>query len=139
MKAKTIAKLALIPILVKVIGHSIGHMGWDTPADPRIMDIVSAMKGYTGEFMGSGYNMAEYYTGYSMMILIVYIITCFMIWFISDLYDTHPDIAKRLLMPIGLGYFVFAVVEFRYFFPFAAWMSVLAGVIVIFSVIWGKK
>ncbi len=116
-----------------------GHSKWDSPADPRLAEIVSAMKGYTGQFMGADYNMAEYYTGYSLMILFVYAITCVMIWFMSDLYTTHPPIAKRLLVPMGLGYFVFAILEFRYFFPLAAWMSVLAGILILVSVFRARK
>jgi hypothetical protein len=139
MKGKTLLRISIIPILIKLLGHSIGHMGWDKPDDPKMQTVVDTMKGYTGQFMGASYNMGEYLTGYSLMILCVYLLTSYMFWVLSASYNLQSKVVNSIVYPIAITFFVFSILEFLYFFPFAASMSVLAGVIMILSLKLGKK
>ena len=49
MKAKVLLKIAAGLILIHLIGHAVGHTAWDKPADPKMMEVVTAMKNYEGE------------------------------------------------------------------------------------------
>ena len=53
MKAKVLLKIAAGLILIHLLGHGVGHNDWDKPRDPKMMDVVTAMKSHEGEFMGS--------------------------------------------------------------------------------------
>ena len=139
MKAKTLLRISIVPVLIKLLGHSVGHSGWDKPEDPKMLEVVSAMKGYTGAFMGSSYNMAEYYTGYSLMILCIYVFMAYLLWRASGLMNEHPAVSRALVWPVAILFGVFGILEFMYFFPFAASMSVLASVLIILGLTVGKK
>jgi hypothetical protein len=139
MKTKTLLRISIVPVLIKFLGHSVGHSGWDKPEDPKMLEVVSTMKGYTGQFMGSSYNMAEYYTGYSLMILCIYLLAMYLIWIASGLVDAQPAISKSLVWPVTILFAVFGVLEFLFFFPFAASMSILASLLMVLALTVGKK
>jgi hypothetical protein len=139
MKAKTLLRIAIIPILIKLLGHSIGHMGWDKPDDPKMQTVVDTMKSYTGQFMGASYNMGEYLTGYSLMILVVYALLCYLLWILSNSFNLQSNVANHFIYAIATTLIIFSIFEFMYFFPFAAAMSVLAAVLMILSITVAKK
>ena len=139
MKAKLSLKIAAGFILLKVIGHTFGHFIWDKPDDPKMMEVVTTMKGYKAEFMGATQSMADYYNGYSLMILCLYSMTIFILWFASGFISEQRTIANKILYPFGIAYLIFGVLEFLYFFPFAASLSFLAGVLILLSVAVSKR
>jgi hypothetical protein len=139
MKAKTLLRISIIPILIKLLGHSIGHMGWDKPDDPKMQAVVNTMKNYTGHFMGASYNMAAYLTGYSLMILIIYALLSYLLWILSNSFNLQSNVANHFIYAIAITLLIYSVLEFLYFFPFAASMSLLASVLMIFSTIVAKK
>ena len=52
----------------------------------------------------------------------------------SGFVDTHKDIAVKILYPIAITYLAFGVIEYFYFFIFAASISFLAGVFVFLGI-----
>src|SRR5688500_6097078 len=124
MNARILLRIAAITILIKLLGHSAGHSGWNNPEDPRINEEMSVLKGYTGEFMGATYNMAEYYTGYSLMLVCVYLLIAYILWLLSGFVSEQVSLTNRIVYPIALIFFIFGILEFLYFFPFAASMSI---------------
>ena len=139
MKAKVLLKIAAGLILIHLIGHAVGHTGWDKPTDPKMMDVVMAMKSQQVDFMGAVHSMADYYKGYSILIFGLYGMSISVLWFTSGFVQEHPAIANKILYPVGIAYLFFGIVEFMYFFLFAASMSFLAGVLTIFSIGIGKR
>jgi hypothetical protein len=139
MKAKILLKIAAGLILIHLFGHGVGHKDWDKPTDPKMMDVVTAMKSHQGEFMGAVHSMADYYKGYSILIFGLYGMSIAILWFASGFVQDHPAIANQVLYPIGIAYLFFGIVEYMYFFPFAASISFLAGVLTILSMFIGKR
>ena len=139
MKAKIIIRIAAVLILVHLLGHSVGHFTWDTPEDAKLKEVVSAMKSYKADFMGATKSMADYYTGYSLMIFILFAMSILLLWFISGFVEEQKQIAGRLLYPIGMAYISFSISEYIYFFPFAASMSFMAGILSILAVRLSRK
>ena len=139
MNAKVLLRIAAALILVHLLGHSVGHAGWDHPEDPKMMDVVTVMKSYKAEFMGAVKSMADYYNGYSILIFGLYAMTISLLWLTSGFILEQPSIAGKILYPVGIAYVFFGVVEFLYFFPFAASMSFFAGILTLFSIIVTKR
>jgi hypothetical protein len=139
MKAKVLLKIAAGLILIHLCGHAVGHKDWDRPTDPKMMDVVTVMKSHQSEFMGAVHSMADYYKGYSILIFGLYGMSISLLWFTSGFVQEHPAIANKILYPIGIAYLFFGIVEFMYFFPFAAIISFLAGVLTIMSIVMGKR
>lgn len=139
MKAKILLRIAAALIVVHLLGHSIGHSEWDTPDDPRMQEVVAVMKSYSAEFMGATKSMADYYNGYSLIIFGLYGMTILILWFASGFINEHRMIADKILAPIAVAYLAFGVIEYVSFFPFAAMMSFLAGLLTLLSITVIKK
>ena len=89
--------------------------------------------------MGAVKSMADYYNGYSILIFGLYAMTISLLWLTSGFILEQPSIAGKILYPVGIAYVFFGVVEFLYFFPFAASMSFFAGILTLFSIIVTKR
>jgi hypothetical protein len=139
MKAKLLLRIAAGLILIHLLGHSMGHSSWDKPTDPKMQEVVNAMLGYKTEFMGASKSMGDYYNGYSLILFFVYGMSICILWFSSAFISHQKDIAKKILYPVGLAYVAFGIVEFLYFFPFAASISMGAGVLILFTLFTLKK
>ena len=134
MKSKILLRIACLLILVHLLGHSLGHLSWDKPKDPKMKEVVDMMKGYSTEFMGASKSMANYYEGYSIILFFVFAMTILILWSVSSFIDTHKDVAVKILYPIAITYLAFGVIEYFYFFIFAASISFLAGVCVFLGI-----
>ena len=134
MKSKILLRIACLLILVHLLGHSLGHLSWDKPKDPKMKEVVDMMKGYSTEFMGATKSMANYYEGYSIILFFVFAMTILILWSVSSFIDAHKDIAVKILYPIAITYLAFGVIEYFYFFIFAASISFLAGVFVFLGI-----
>jgi hypothetical protein len=134
MKSKILLRIACLLILVHLLGHSMGHLQWDKPKDPKMKEVVDIMKGYSSEFMGATKSMANYFEGYSLILFFVFAMTILILWSVSSFIDTHKDIAVKILYPIAITYLAFGVIEYFYFFIFAASISFLAGVFVFLGI-----
>jgi hypothetical protein len=139
MNAKVLLRIAAGLILVHLLGHGVGHLSWDQPEDPKMMDVVTVMKSYKGEFMGAVKSMADYYNGYSILIFGLYAMSIALLWLTSGFIREQPSIARKILYPLGIAYLFFGIVEFIFFFPFAAGMSFFAGLLTILSIVAVKK
>ncbi len=134
MKSKILLRIASLLILVHLLGHSLGHLSWDKPKDPKMKEVVDIMKGYSTQFMGATKSMANYYEGYSLIMFFVFAMTILILWSVSSFVDTHKDVAVKILYPIAITYLAFGVIEYFYFFIFAASISFLAGVFVFLGI-----
>lgn len=134
MKAKVLLRIAAALILIHFIGHSFGHLSWDAPEDPKMMEAVTAMKTHKAGFMGAVKSFADYYTGYSFMIFGLFGLSILVLWSASGFIDKHSDIARKVLLPFGIAYLYLGVVEYLYFFPFAAAISFFAGVLIMLAI-----
>lgn len=134
MKAKLLLRIAAILILVHLLGHSVGHFTWDKAEDPKMQEVITAMKSHKAEFMGAEKSMADYYNGYSLMTFGLFAMTICILWFASGYINTNRPIARQILLPVGIVYLFFGIVEFMAFFPFAASMSFLAGALTLITV-----
>jgi hypothetical protein len=139
MKSKVLLRIAAAFILVHLLGHGMGHSAWDKPEDPRMQEVVAAMKGYSAEFMGATKSMADYYHGYSLIIFGLYAMTILILWFASGFINEQRSIAVRILWPVAVTYLAFGVIEYISFFPFAAAMSFFAGLFTLLAITVAKR
>ena len=139
MKPKLLLRIAAVLILIHLLGHGVGHSAWDKPQDSKMQEVVTVMKSYKGEFMGATQSMADYYNGYSLMMFVLYGMSIILLWLLSRIVKEQPAIVGNILYTIGTSYLIFGVIEFVYFFPFAAAMSFFAGVLTLVAVAIARK
>ncbi len=135
MNAKILIRIAAALLLIHLLGHLLGHFGWDTPEDLKMQEVVDTMKRYKADFMGATRSMADYYHGYSLMLCFVFGMTICILWFASDFIELARKIVVKILYPIAITYIAFGVIEFLYFFPFAAVISLLTGLFTFAAII----
>jgi hypothetical protein len=134
MTPKVLLRIAAALIFVHLLGHSVGHSMWDKPEDPRMLEIVNAMKGYKAEFMGATKSIADYHHGYSMILIVLFAASVWLLLTSSSNFKGNESVMSRILLPVGAAFVLFGVIEFVYFFPFAASMSFFAGVFILVAV-----
>lgn len=133
MKPKLLLRIASALILVHLLGHGVGHSTWTRPEDPKMREVVAAMLGYEAEFMGAMKSMGDYFNGYSLMMFFVFGMSIRLLWLASGTAHDQKRITRKMLLPIGIAYAAFGVIEFLHFFPFAAGMSLAAGLLTLYS------
>lgn len=131
MNAKNSIRIAIGLIAIHLLGHTMGHLGWDKPEDAKMQEVVSVMKSHSAEFMGATRSMADYYNGYSLILFAVFGFSIWMLWnFIKHL-QKSPVLVKNGLFVFSIMYFIVGIIEWFYFFPFASVVSLLVGVFLI--------
>ena len=130
MKTKLILRIATLVILVHILGHIRGHAGWKTPKDPGQQEVVNQMLTNKAPFMGAVRSMGDYFEGYGQILTVVLVMMMAMTWIISGHAAQHPKIASTILAPLAGCFIAISVIEFIYFFAFAASISLVAGVLI---------
>ena len=134
MKTKLLLRIAAFIILIHLIGHGVGHFTWDKQEDPRMQEVVNSMVGYKTEFMGATRSMGDYFNGYSLIMFFVYGMSISILWHASAFPENQKATTRKMIYPLGIAYVAFGVIEFYNFFPFAAIMSLGAGILILISI-----
>jgi hypothetical protein len=134
MTTKILLRIAALMILIHLLGHAVGHFTWDKPEDQQMQGVVDTMLGYKANFMGANRSMGDYFNGYSLMLFFIFGMTISLLWTVSKFGESENHVTRKILYPIGIAYVAFGVIEFYYFFPFAAIMSFGAGILILLAV-----
>jgi len=137
-KSKLFLRIACVLIFVHLAGHFIGHTSWKRPADPKMQEVVNAMVEHKANYMGAVRSLADFYHGYSLLLFIVYGLSIWALWVLSSGINQDSKLTKRLVIPFGVAYLAFGIVEFCLFFPFAAIVSTLAGMAILLTLFRSK-
>lgn len=127
-------RIACFCILIHLLGHTAGHFSWRTPENKNILQVVNTMTKHSAPFMGANRSLADFYDGYSLLLLVFFALTIWLLWIISNHIKTQLSL-KTMLWPFAFGYLGIAAIEFVRFFPFAAVMSLSAGLLLFLAVV----
>lgn len=133
MKAKLLLRIASLVMLLHTIGHTFGALGWKKAPNDAVAKVIIGMQTNHFEFMGRSATLANFYEGYGIIMILVLLFVSLMLWFLS----TAPTI--QLVTLSGIFLVTMAVAEYIYFFPFAAIISLTAGVCTLTALKVGKK
>ena len=136
MTPKLLLRIAVACIVIHLAGHFVGHFTWkDSKGNAVREEVIRQMTEHKFEFMGASRSLGDYFEGYSALMLIVFLVFILLLWSISNFAEQQPQTARKLISPISLGLIAFGILEFVYFFPFAASMSTLAGIAAFLSML----
>jgi hypothetical protein len=122
MKPKLLLRIAAGIMLLHTAGHTMGALGWKNAPNTAVRQIIAGMEREHFNFMGRLSTLADFYNGYGMMFIFVLLMITWTLWLLSNSND------RRLLWPLTVYLFVQAVLEYIYFFPMAAIISLLAAI-----------
>ena len=96
---------------------------------------VNGMKQVKEPFMGALRSKADYFTGYSLIMFFVLAMSIALLWIAGNKVNDNKGVVAPFVYPVGIAYIGIGVVEFLHFFPFAACVSLLAGLLAIIAVV----
>jgi len=121
MKVKLLLRIAAILMLLHAAGHTMGALSWKEAPNSAVAQVISGMQNNHFIFMGRSSSIAGFYEGYGISMILVLLFVSILLWLLS----AAP--VKPLLVVTGLFLTGLAVVEYIYFFPLPAALSLLAG------------
>jgi hypothetical protein len=128
MKAKLLLRLAAACIVIHFLGHLAGHVKRKETTDPVKQEVIRQMTEHKFEFMGTTRSIDQYYEGFSLLLFVVFALLIHLLWISSDLTEKQTSIAQKIARPIASTLLLFSIIEFIYFFPFAASISLVASI-----------
>lgn len=135
MNAKVLLRIAAVLLGVHLAGHTAGHLGWDQSSTPEMATVIDGMKQVKEPFMGALRSKADYFMGYSLIMFFVLAMSIALLWIAGNKVNDNKGVVAPLVYPVGIAYIGIGVVEFLHFFPFAACVSLLAGLLAIIAVV----
>ena len=122
MKAKLSLRIASILMLLHTVGHTIGALTWKEAPNTRVATVINGMQTEHFDFMGRSASLGSFFDGYGFTNIGVLLLLTVLLWLLS----AEPN--RKFILLIGLFQLFMGVIELIYFFPFAAVISLLAGI-----------
>lgn len=90
-------------------------------------------------FMGADRSMSDYYEGYGYITSIALLFFGILLWQLSNVVKVKIIPVEQMLIATALLLFLLCIVEFVFFFPFAACTTLLAGILAVYSLMINRK
>jgi hypothetical protein len=124
---KLALRIAAILMLLHTAGHTMGALTWKKAPNVRVAAVVTGMENEHFDFMGRSLTLASFFNGYGFIMIGVLLLISILLWLLSS----AP--VRSMILLLGLFLVFMAIMEFIYFFPFAAAFSLLAGISTLFA------
>jgi len=131
MKPKILLRIAAILMFLHTIGHTIGALSWKEAPNAAVAQVVNGMLTNHFNFMGRSVSIGSFYDGYGFTMILVMLLISIMLWVLSS--QTNNNLAVKFIQLLGVFLLAMGVLEYIYFFPFAAAFSLLAGVCTVWA------
>ncbi|MEJ0033939.1 MAG: hypothetical protein WDO15_28035 [Bacteroidota bacterium] len=128
MTPKILLRIAAVLILIHNVGHTLGHFKWKEAPDEVNRRAIDAMTSNEFTFMGANSTYARFFDGYGYAGSLTLLLVMILLWMLSGV---QSKLSKQLTMVIGLFLVSWAIMEYLYFFPLAAGMTLIAAIITI--------
>jgi len=131
MKPKILLRIAAVLMFLHTTGHTLGALSWKDAPNAAIAQVVKGMLANHFNFMGRSASMGSFYDGYGFTMILVLLLIGIMLWVLSS--QTNNNLAVRFTQLLGVFLLMMGVLEYIYFFPFAAAFSLLAGICTVWA------
>jgi hypothetical protein len=123
---KILLRIAAVIMLLHNVGHTIGHVNWkDAPGEVN-RRAIDAMTSNEFEFMGEQSTYARFFDGYGYAGTLTLLLAMVLLWILSGV---ESELSKRLSLVTGIFLVSWAAMEYLYFFPLAAGMTLVAAIL----------
>jgi|ERR1041385_8152812 Flp pilus assembly protein TadB len=132
MTSKILLRIAAALILLHNVGHTLGHVNWKKAPDEVNRRAIDAMTSNEFMFMGEKSTYARFFDGYGYAGTLTLLLAMILLWMLSGV---QSKLSKQLTIVTGLFLVSWAVMEYLYFFPLAAGMTLIAAALTIWSAV----
>lgn len=122
MRPKILLRIASVIMLLHMLGHTIGALTWKDAPNAAEKQVIDGMLGNRFDFMGRSVSIGDFFAGYGYGMIGVLLLVSILLWLLSAEHN------RRFILALGFFLLFLSIIEFIYFFPFAAAFSLLAGV-----------
>lgn len=135
MNVKILLRIASGLLIFHLVAHMLGHSGWKRADEPLKQEIINKMIGHEFPFMGAERSMGDYFEGYGYASTVALAFMAAVLWIISGGLNTNKELSYRVLLSLALALLFWSIIEFIYFFPFAASITLLSCLLTFASAI----
>jgi len=125
MKPKILLRIASVLMLLHTAGHTMGALTWNEAPNAEVAQVVKGMETVHFEFMGRQATLGLFFNGYGFINIGVLSLISALLWLLSG--DSQNKLFGGITVLLGVFLLAMGVLEYIYFFAFAAAFSVLAG------------
>jgi hypothetical protein len=115
MKAAIFVRIAAGLVLLHAVLHTVGGVFGKVPGGPAAV-AVAAMKANQFVAFGSTRTFWDFYMGFGLGVTIFLTMEAVVLWLLAPLTALHGEKVRPALTAFAIGYLVFAVNSYRYFF-----------------------
>ena len=133
MRPKTLLRIAVALLVFHLVGHTLGHLGWESADDLVQQEVIKQMTEHQFPFMGAVHSIGDYYEGYGWTASVALVFFALILWFSSSAIVESKSLVQKILLSLTLCLFVWAALEFWFFFPFAGAITLTAGLLSVAS------
>ncbi|QEC77517.1 LIC_13387 family protein [Mucilaginibacter ginsenosidivorax] len=137
MTAKLLLRIAAILMLLHTLGHTIGAITWKDAPNPAVGQVINGMQSQHFDFMGRSVTLAGFFEGYGFIMIGVLPLVAIFLWLFGS--QSANPLTKSLLPVLAVFLLVMGVIEYIYFFPFAAAFTFLAGLCSVIALVVIKR
>jgi hypothetical protein len=115
MKAAIFVRIAAGLALLHAVLHTVGGVFGKVPAGPAAV-AVAAMKANQFVALGNTRTFWDFYMGFGLGVTIFLTMEAVVLWLLAPLTMLYGEKVRPVLIAFAIGYLVFAVNSYRYFF-----------------------
>ena len=127
MKPKIFIRISSTLMLLHTAGHTIGALTWKQAPDSTVARLIGDMQSIHFAFMGQQVSLGSFFQGYGIINIFVLLFITVLLWLLSN--AVGNTLTGKLLPVVAIFLLLMGVSELIYFFPFAAAISLLAGIL----------
>jgi hypothetical protein len=129
MKSKTLFRIASAILVLHAIGHLFGMASWTEAQTDEQKMVVHAMTDHRFPFMGAVHSFGDSFNGFGYIAEISLLLAAYLLWVCGSAVDSYPVISRKFSAALFIALFAQSLLEFIYFFPLAASMTLIAAVV----------
>jgi hypothetical protein len=115
MKSAVFVRIASVLVFIHAVMHTIGGVFGKVYAGPAAV-AVAAMKANQFVAFGNPRTLWDFYIGMGLSVTIALTMESVVLWLLAPLTANHGEKVRPALAAFAIGYLVFAISSFRYFF-----------------------
>jgi fucose 4-O-acetylase-like acetyltransferase len=131
MKPKLLLRIAAVLMFLHTMGHTLGALTWKIAPNPAVGLVIKGMETNHFDFMGRSATLASFYDGFGFTMILVLLFISILLWLLSA--ETGTSLSARLVPMLAVFLLLMGVIEYIYFFPFAAAFTFIAGLCTVVS------
>ena len=135
MKPKILLRIASLAMILHLIGHTFGHLGWKKATDPVKLEVINQMTEHKFPFMGTTRSMGDYFDGFSYAASISMILMAVILWIVAGSLKETAGLAFKIMVTLTICLFALSIDEFIFFFPFAACTTLFTAILTLIAIV----